>query len=189
MTFSEQLTRIPNRIFLVGPMGVGKTTVGLQLARILNYTFVDSDKEVEQSTGASIPLIFELEGEGGFRRRESLAIEKLSQLDKVVMATGGGAVLRPENRQILSSHGYVIYLHAPLEQLLARTEKDRNRPLLQTENPRAKLAAIISEREPLYRATASADLDTGAQSLRETIRQLLDMLNAEHLLDEHQAPG
>lgn len=189
MTFSESLTSVPKRIFLVGPMGVGKTTVGLQLARLLDYEFIDSDKEVEQTTGASIPLIFELEGEPGFRRRESIAIEKLTKLDHVVLATGGGAVLNPKNRQYLSSRGYVIYLHAPLEQLLARTEKDRNRPLLQTENPREKLANIIEQREPLYRDTADTTLDTGAQSIRETIRRLLEILNAEHLNDEYQAPG
>ena len=166
----------PARIFLVGPMGVGKTTIGLQLAQILGYEFIDSDKVVEERTGATIPLIFELEGEVGFRQRECAAIDDLTQLNNVILATGGGAVLNEQNRQHLANRGTVVFLHASIDQLFERTSKDRNRPLLQTDNPKQKLSDIFRAREPLYREIADIEFDTGKQGLRETIRELLHQI-------------
>lgn len=148
------------RIFLVGPMGAGKTTIGKQLAKQLKLSFLDSDHEIEKHTGANIPLIFEFEGEEGFRKREAAMIDELTQRDNVVLATGGGAVLREETRQHLHGRGKVVYLHADLDDLLARTGKDRNRPLLQTDDPRAKMTALIEQRDPLYREVAHLVIDT-----------------------------
>ncbi len=119
-----------NNIFLIGPMGAGKTTLGRALAKRLGLPFRDSDHEIEQRTGAAIPLIFELEGEAGFRARESAMLAELVQLDPLVLATGGGAVLAPANRALLAQHGRVIYLHAPLEQLLKRTANSRRYSLI-----------------------------------------------------------
>ena len=149
------------RIFLVGPMGAGKTTIGRQLARQLKLTFVDSDHEIEARTGARIPLIFDVEGEEGFRKREAAMIDELSQRDNIILATGGGAVLREENRRHLRERGTVVYLHAEVDDLYERTSKDRNRPLLQTDDPRAKLASLMEQREPLYREVAHLVVDTG----------------------------
>jgi len=165
-------SRPPRRIFLIGPMGVGKTTLGQQLAQALGYRFLDSDKEIERRTGATIPLIFELEGEAGFRQREAAMIDELSQLDQVVLATGGGAVLRPENRRHLAGRGHVVYLRADIDKLLERTARDRNRPLLQTDNPRQKLLDILETREPLYREIADQVVETGSHTVRETLKLL-----------------
>ena len=124
-------------------MGAGKSTIGRQLAKSLSRTFVDSDKEIEDRTGVDIPLIFELEGEQGFRDREREMIDELSQRNDVVLATGGGAVLDERNRQHLAARGLVIYLQTSVDQQLQRTGRDRNRPLLQTANPRAKLNELM----------------------------------------------
>lgn len=152
------------RIFLVGPMGAGKTTIGRQVARQLKLAFVDSDHEIENRTGARIPLIFEIEGEEGFRKREAAMIDELTQREDIVLATGGGAVLWEENRRHLHERGTVVYLHAELDDLFERTSRDRNRPLLQTADPRAKLASLLEEREPLYRKVAHIVVDTGRSS-------------------------
>ena len=173
----SQPVKPPERIFLVGPMGAGKTTIGQNLARRLKMEFVDSDREIEARTGANIPLIFELEGEDGFRRRESAMIDELSQRDGIVLATGGGAVLRPENRACLKERGCVIYLHATLEQLVDRTARDRNRPLLQTADPRAKLEALMAERDPLYREVADIVLETGNATVRRVVSNLVKRLS------------
>ena len=141
-------------IYLVGLMGAGKTTVGRQLARRLARPFYDSDHEIVERTGVPIPTIFEIEGEEGFRKRESQTIEELSASDNIVMATGGGAVLNPENRQRLHTTGWVVYLNVPPVLLFERTRHDRNRPLLQVENPLAKLEELHAKRDPLYRETA-----------------------------------
>ncbi|MDH5446813.1 MAG: shikimate kinase AroK [Gammaproteobacteria bacterium] len=141
-------------------MGAGKTTIGRQLARQLKLHFLDSDHEIESRTGAQIPLIFEIEGEEGFRNRESAMIDELTQEQNIVLATGGGAVLREENRKHLHERGIVVYLHAELDDLFERTRKDRNRPLLQTEDPRSKLATLLEERDPLYREVAHLVIDT-----------------------------
>lgn len=155
--------RVAGNIFLVGLMGAGKTTVGRALAKHLGKTFYDSDQEIENRTGVHIPLIFELEGEAGFRRRETAMIEELTRLQNIVLATGGGAVLDARNRENLGSHGTVVYLCASAAELWKRTRNDRHRPLLQTEDPRARLQALHAERDPLYREIADFVVDTGTQ--------------------------
>lgn len=160
-------------IFFVGPMGAGKTTIGRQLARGLGRDFFDSDKEIENRTGADIPLIFELEGETGFRNRERAMIDELTSQSNVVLATGGGAVLDAENRKHLAGRGFVIYLSAPIEQLFQRTSRDTRRPLLQTENPRQKLEEILAERDPLYREVADLVVVTDNKPVRNVTTQLL----------------
>ncbi|MCW9024160.1 MAG: shikimate kinase AroK [Gammaproteobacteria bacterium] len=164
------------RIFLIGPMGAGKTTIGRQLAKVLSLDFADSDHEIEARTGANIPLIFDLEGEEGFRDREQAMIDELSQRENMVLATGGGAVLREENRQHLQQRGKVIYLHTNIEQLLARTKNDQNRPLLQTENPRQKFEDLMAIREPLYRETAHVVINTNQQSITKTVQEIVEKL-------------
>ena len=151
-------------IFLIGPMGAGKTTIGRHLAILLHKRFVDADQEIEKRTGVAIPLIFEIEGEAGFRRRESLVIDALTQEQGIVLATGGGVVLLEENRQALRQHGSVVYLQADIETLVARTRRDRNRPLLQTGDPRGKIAELLREREPIYRQLAHVVVDTGQRA-------------------------
>ena len=129
-------------------MGAGKSTIGRHLAKSLGLEFVDSDHEIERRTGASIPLIFDVEGEAGFRQREKKIIDELSRRDGIVLATGGGVVLDPDNRAWLRERGQVVYLYATVEQLLTRTAKDRNRPLLQTADPRARLQELLEVRDP-----------------------------------------
>jgi len=157
-------------------MGAGKTTIGLKLAERLHKTFIDSDREIENKTGASIPLIFELEGEAGFRKRESEVIKDLTIKPNIVLATGGGAILQKENRQALINNGFVIYLSAPIDQLVARTSKDKNRPLLQTANPEKVLADILEKREPYYKEVADIVFETSKKSIREIIDRIIDEL-------------
>ena len=166
-------------IFLVGPMGAGKSTIGRQLATVLKKDFKDSDHEIVARTGASIPLIFEIEGEEGFRKRESAMIDELTRLDDIVLATGGGAVLREENRERLKERGVVIYLFASLEQLFERTRRDRNRPLLQTDNPKARLEALLSERDPIYREVADMVVHTDDRSIRSVVKEIMVRLEQE----------
>ncbi len=135
--------KTPDNIYLVGPMGSGKTTTGRQLSKALDKPFFDCDREIESSTGANITLIFDLEGEEGFRKRESLMLEKLTSKQGIVLATGGGAILERDNRSRLVGRGFVIYLHAPLDFLVRRTARDRNLPLLQTDDPLARLEKIM----------------------------------------------
>ncbi|OGI70426.1 MAG: shikimate kinase I [Candidatus Muproteobacteria bacterium RBG_16_60_9] len=139
-----------DRIFLIGPMGAGKSTIGRHLADALQKDFIDSDHEIERRTGASVSLIFEIEGEEGFRRREAAILDELTQLDNVVLATGGGAVLAASNRETLKSRGTVVYLQAPIATLVARTHRDRNRPLLRDGERHAKFEEIMQVRGPLY---------------------------------------
>lgn len=162
-------------IFFVGPMGAGKTTIGRQLAKQLKRDFYDSDREIEQRTGVSIPLIFELEQEEGFRKREQAMIDELTQLENIVLATGGGAVLAPENRNHLSARGYVIYLYAPISQLLRRTSNDKNRPLLQTDNPRQKLEQLMAVRDPLYREVADTVIKTDNLPVKQVVKQIIQL--------------
>lgn len=160
-------------------MGAGKTTIGRLLAEKLQLRFVDSDHEIESRTGASIPLIFDIEGEQGFRDREENIINELTRQPGIILATGGGAVLRAENREALKARGVVVYLHAEVDQLLARTRHDKNRPLLQTADPRGKLGALMQEREPLYREVADLVVDTGAGNSRAVVKLIL-----KHLQDK-----
>ncbi len=164
--------KVPSNVFLVGPMGAGKTTVGRHLAKLLNKQFQDSDRVIEERTGADIPLIFELEGEAGFRRREKAVIDELTAEQDLVLATGGGAVLDRDNRSCLIKRGFVIYLHAPLEQLLERTRRDRHRPLLQTDDPRKRLEAIMAERDPIYRQVADLIVLTDHRTVRTVVKDI-----------------
>lgn len=165
-------------IFLVGPMGVGKTTIGRQLARLLNYEFIDSDREIEQRTGASIPWIFDKEGEEGFRRRELAVIDELTARPAIVLATGGGAVIKSENRACLKQRGIVVYLKAEVDELLARTRNDKNRPLLQTENPRGRLQSLIEQREPWYLEVADVVFDTQQHNIKAAAKSIYNRLLA-----------
>ncbi len=164
--------KVPSNVFLVGPMGAGKTTIGRHLAKLLNKQFQDSDRVIEERTGAGIPLIFELEGEAGFRRREKAVIDELTAEQDLVLATGGGVVLDPDNRSCLIKRGFVIYLNAPLEQLLERTRRDRQRPLLQTDDPRKRLEAIIVERDPIYRQVADLIVPTDHRTVRSVVKEI-----------------
>lgn len=169
-------------IILVGPMGAGKTTIGKQLARQLGRKFYDSDRVIEERTGANIPLIFELEGEKGFRQREKAVIAELTQKQDIVLATGGGAVLDSENRDQLGCQGFVIYLSAPLEQLIRRTSKDRQRPLLQTADPRKKLAELLAIRDPLYRQVADEILETDSNPVHSVVKRLVKLISDRGVL-------
>ncbi|MDP5009378.1 MAG: shikimate kinase AroK, partial [Glaciimonas sp.] len=165
-------------IFLIGLMGSGKTTVGRQLARRLNKTFIDSDHEIEARTGASIPLIFEIEGEASFRQREEEVISDLTKRDDLVLATGGGAILNPHNRALLGGRGTVIYLRASVHSILQRTGRDKNRPLLQTADPRRVLEELSRQRDPLYRAIADIIIDTGRPNVQFLVNSILMQLQA-----------
>jgi shikimate kinase len=166
------VAEIPNNIYFIGLMGAGKTTIGKILAKNLGKTFYDTDQVIEQRTGVKVSTIFELEGEEGFRKRETAMIEELSQLDNIVMATGGGAVLLPENRQALKQHGCVIYLRANVNDLWVRMRHDKHRPLLQNVDVRAKLEQLYHQRNPLYTETASLIIDTGSQPVANILNQI-----------------
>lgn len=168
-----------NNIFLVGLMGAGKTTIGRQLARKLGMRFVDSDHEIEARTGATIPWIFEIEGEASFRRREADMIRALSAQNGLVLATGGGAVLNPASRALLAERGTVVYLRASIGSILQRTAHDKNRPLLQTADPRAKLEELLAQRDPLYREIADLVIDTGRPNVQSMVQTILDQLAAQ----------
>lgn len=163
-------------LFLVGMMGAGKTTVGRLLARRMKRAFLDSDHEIERRCGVPVPVIFDIEGEPGFRVREAQMIAELTARDGVVLATGGGAVLDPENRRWLAARGTVVYLHAPPADLYERVRHDKNRPLLATPDPLAKLETLYAERDPLYREVADLVVDTGMQSAQTLARHLLGRL-------------
>jgi shikimate kinase len=168
-------------------MGAGKTSVGRLLAKRFAKTFYDCDHEIERRTGVKIPVIFDIEGEEGFRNREAVLLKELAPQHNVVLATGGGAVLRQENRTLLKRHGTVVYLRASLDELVTRTRHDRNRPLLQTANPRAKLEQLFEERDPLYREIAAVIVDTGNQSLRTLVAKLEGGLRDNGLLADESA--
>jgi shikimate kinase len=167
---------IGRSVFIVGCMGAGKTTVGRQLARLLHRPFHDSDRHIEERTGASVARIFEEEGEAGFREREEQAIDELTRLPGVVLATGGGAVIRAINRSHLRDRGFVVYLQATLHQLVERTRLDRSRPLLQTADPRARLKQLLRERDPLYREVAHLIVPTAHRTVRQLTQKIAEEL-------------
>ncbi|MEH6650295.1 MAG: shikimate kinase AroK [Motiliproteus sp.] len=169
-------------LFLIGPMGAGKSTIGRLLAQELLLDFVDSDKEIEDRSGADIPWIFDVEGEAGFRKREASVIELLSRDDNIVLATGGGAVLDSDNRRHLQSRGTVIYLHASLEQQIERTAKDRNRPLLQTENPSKVLTELMQIRDPLYRECSDLVIHTDGRRPKSVVRDIIKQLEQRDVI-------
>jgi shikimate kinase len=180
--------RIPGNIYLVGLMGAGKTSVGRVLARRFNKSFFDSDHEIESRTGVRVSVIFEVEGEAGFRRREAEALRELTRRSDIVLATGGGAVLDPSTRQLLHSTGTVIYLRADPNELWLRTRHDRNRPLLRGENPLGRLMQLRDARDHLYRETAHLVVDTGAQSIRSLVARIERELRA-HFARTQLAPS
>ncbi|MCK5663480.1 MAG: shikimate kinase AroK [Thiotrichaceae bacterium] len=161
-----------NNIILIGPMGAGKTTIGRQIAKIFSYDFYDSDREIEERTGASIPLIFDLEGEEGFRKREINVIANLCTKKHIVLATGGGAILKKENQDALKRSGTIVYLSADIDDLLERTAKDKNRPLLQADNPKAILKKILIDREPIYSKLADIILITNKMTVHTAVKEL-----------------
>ncbi len=164
-------------VVLVGPMGAGKTTIGKLLATELSYQFVDSDKEIERRSGADIPWIFDVEGEEGFRNREVAVIQDLSTETGVVLATGGGALMRQENRDHLTRSGYIVYLNTSVEQQYNRTHKDKNRPLLQGDrDPKTVLSELMSVRDPIYREVADFVVDTNKKSLRLIVKSIVQAL-------------
>jgi len=163
-------------LYLVGLMGAGKTTVGRVLARRLKLRFLDSDQEIERRCGVKIPVIFEIEGEPGFRARETAVIGELAALRGIVLATGGGVVGAKENRRLLAATGTVVYLHARADDLYERVRHDRNRPLLATADPKARLREFYAERDPLYRSIADVVIDTGKQGVAALARDLLGKL-------------
>ncbi len=170
--------RSDGNVFLVGMMGAGKTTIGRLIARRLKRQFLDSDHEIERRCGVRIAVIFDIEGEAGFRQRETEMLNDLSGRSGIVLATGGGAVLASVNRQRLAARGTVIYLHARPESLFRRLRKDRSRPLLATADPFGRLHELYRERDPLYRETADLVVETGTQSVSALAGDLIARLRA-----------
>jgi shikimate kinase len=176
------MMKLTQNIYLVGLMGAGKSTVGRRLARALKVPFKDSDHVIEASTGVQIPLIFEMEGEEGFRDREAKVIDELTQQGPMVLATGGGAVLRDENRAALMGRGYVIYLNASINHLLNRTKNDTQRPLLQAGDPRKTFERLMLDRDPLYRQVADLVLVTENKPVGFVLSELLNKLKDEGVI-------
>lgn len=169
--------RHSGNVFLVGMMGAGKTTVGKLLAQQLGKIFIDSDEEIQQRTGVTIQHIFDVEGEAGFRQRETNTILELVARNDIVLATGGGAVLSEQNRAALRSNGVVVYLRSSLQDLWRRTRHDRSRPLLRTPDPRATLKTLYEQRDPLYAQVADMVIPTGKQSVQSLVEHLQQELN------------
>lgn len=166
----------PNNLYLIGPMGAGKSAVGRQLARMLHMDFVDSDDEIEARTGVDIAFIFEKEGEAGFRKRESKVIEQLTLKQGLVLATGGGAILDDKTRSNLGARGFVVYLETGIEQQLERTRRGRERPLLQEGDPREVLEALMATRDPMYREIADLIVRTDGRRVNAVAREIADSL-------------
>ncbi len=166
----------PKNLFLIGPMGAGKSAVGRQLARLLHLEFVDSDEEIETRTGVDIPFIFEKEGEEGFRKREVKVIDELSQREGVVLATGGGAIADPESRSRLGARGFVVYLHTSVKQQLERTQRRNKRPLLENGDKEKVLRELMEERDPLYREISDLIIETDGRRVQTVAREIHDAL-------------
>lgn len=166
----------PKNLFLVGPMGAGKSAVGRQLAKLTHFDFLDSDDEIEARTGVDIPFIFEKEGEAGFRAREASVIDDLTDRAGVVLATGGGAIVHPDNRSRLGARGFVVYLYTTVDQQLRRTEKGRERPLLARGDPRTILEDLMAIRDPLYREIADLVVMTDGRRVQAVAKEIFDSL-------------
>ncbi|AWI51100.1 shikimate kinase [Actinobacillus minor 202] len=164
-------------IFLVGPMGAGKSTIGRQLAQMLGMEFFDSDSVIEERAGADIDWIFDVEGEAGFRKREERIINELTQGQGIVLSTGGGSVLSKDNRNMLSARGIVIYLETTIDKQFERTQRDKKRPLLQTEDPRKTLEELAKIRNPLYEEIADITLQTDDQAAKVVATNIIDMID------------
>lgn len=167
----------PRNIFLIGPMGAGKSAVGRYVARTLHLSFVDSDDEIESRTGVDIPFIFEKEGESGFRKREAVVIDDLSRMDGVVLATGGGAVLDDDSRSRLGGRGFVVYLYTSVDQQMSRTQRGRERPLLENDDPRATLEALLKKRDPLYREIADIVVETDGRKVSAVADEIIEQVS------------
>lgn len=175
-------------IVFVGPMGAGKTTIGKILSKELGYQFYDSDKEIEKRTGANIPWIFDVEGEVGFRNRESAVVAELAEKKDIVLATGGGAMMRPENRSAVTKKGFVIYLNTSVEQQFNRTHKDKNRPLLQGDKDAFKvLSDLYQLRDPLYRSVADMVVDTDKKALKTIVKDIVNALNNPEITSKNES--
>ncbi|TEW53917.1 shikimate kinase AroK [Psychromonas sp. RZ22] len=164
-------------IFLIGPMGAGKSTIGRQLAQMLHLDFLDSDSEIERKTGADIAWVFDVEGEEGFRNREQEMLDELTKKHGIVLATGGGAVIRQENRTHLSARGIVVYLKTSVQKQLARTLKDKRRPLLQADDPQSVLETLAEKRNALYEEAADYTIETDEQSAKVVASQIIALLD------------
>lgn len=169
-----------DNIYLVGLMGAGKTTIGRQLAKALQLPFYDSDKAIEEQTGVDIPTIFEYEGEKGFRVREQNMIEELTQINGIVLATGGGAILREANRQLLKDNGFVVYLQCSVDKILQRTKRDKQRPLLNTDDPKKRIETLFSEREGFYLSCADFKIETSSMQSKAVVQTILDEYTSTH---------
>lgn len=165
-------------IYLVGPMGVGKSTIGRLLATELSLTFHDSDRVIEERTGADIPWIFDMEGESGFRDRETAVLADLATGKQLVIATGGGIITRPENIAIMKASGHICYLTASVDQLVERTARDKKRPLLQVENPRQRIVELLVQRDPLYTSAADFIINTDRRSPRSVAMEIASLVSA-----------
>ncbi len=166
----------PINIFLIGPMGVGKSTIGRQLAALMRMEFEDTDHEIQRRTGVDISTVFDFEGEEGFRRRERAVVEDLTKSSGLVLATGGGVILDQDNRRCLSGRGVVVYLSCSPQQQYRRTKQDRNRPLLQTEDPLARLQELMGQREPLYLELADLVVSTENRNAGVVAREIVKRL-------------
>lgn len=164
-------------IFLIGPMGAGKSTIGRQLAQMLGMEFIDSDAEIEQRAGADISWIFDVEGEAGFRKREERILNELTQGQGIVLSTGGGSILSKDNRNVLSARGIVVYLETTVDKQFERTQRDKKRPLLQSEDPRQVLEELAKVRNPLYEEIADITLQTDEQNAKVMATQIIDMMD------------
>jgi shikimate kinase len=173
------MSSVPKNIFLIGLMGAGKSTVGRVLAKRLGKTFIDSDLEIEKRCGVKIPTIFEMEGEEGFRKREAVVIKDLTTQENIVLATGGGSILLPENREYLHSNGYVIYLRANPHELWLRTRNDKGRPLLNIQDPQKKFKDLYEFRDPLYSSIAHQIIETGKPNVNQLTNKLVMQLELQ----------
>ena len=170
-------------LYLVGPMGAGKSTIGRLLSSELDLDFIDSDREIEERCGTNIPWIFDKEGEDGFRAREESAIDDLTQMSGILLATGGGVVMREINRTHLAGRGTVVYLRTSVEQQLARTGRDKNRPLLQTEDPKKVLSDLFTKRDPLYQEIADIVIQTDQRNPKNVVNEIMRRLAENNIID------